>query len=177
MIKQFELPKHSAIYYILAPVWVLVLVLLDQKLKTLAVAQLKGTAGSSLIPGILGLQYVENHGMAFGLLQNARAFFIIVTVLVLIVFCLLYLAIPEKKRFLPISAGLVFMTAGAVGNFIDRLKLGYVVDYLKLEFISFPVFNLADCFLTWTAVLFALLFIFFYKNEDLEQIHLWKKSA
>ena len=69
------------------------------------------------------------------------------------------------------------MTAGAIGNFIDRLRLGYVVDYLKLEFISFPVFNLADCFLTWTAVLLALLFIFYYKNEDLDQIRIWKKSV
>lgn len=177
MTKKIDLPKHSVLYFVLAPIWVAALVLLDQKIKQYAVQQLKGTAGSSLIPGVLGLQYVENHGMAFGMLQNAGLFFITVTVMVLIVFCLLYLAIPEKKRFFPISAGLVFMTAGAIGNFIDRLRLGYVVDYLKLEFISFPVFNLADCFLTWTAVLLALLFIFYYKNEDLEQIRIWKKSV
>ena len=156
MTKKIDLPKHSVLYYVLAPIWVAALVLLDQKIKQYAVQQLKGTAGSSLIPGVLGLEYVENHGMAFGMLQNAGLFFIIVTVLVLIVFCLLYLAVPEKKRLFPISAGLVFLT---------------------LEFISFPVFNLADCFLTWTAVLLAVLFLVYYKNEDLEQIRLWKKSA
>ena len=176
MTKKLNLPRHSALYYLLAPLWVLVLVLLDQKVKVLAVKELKGTAGSSMIPGVLGLEYIENHGMAFGLLQDARWFFIAVTVVVLALFALFYLAIPEKKRFLPLSAGLVFMMAGAVGNFIDRLKTGYVVDYLKLEFISFPVFNLADCFLTWTAVLMAILLVFVYRNEDLEQIRLWKKS-
>ena len=136
MTKKLSLPKHSALYLVLAPVWVAALVLLDQRIKTFAVEQVKGTAGSSLIPGVLGLQYVENHGMAFGLLQNARFFFIVVTVLILILFGLLYLSIPEKKRFVPLSAGLVFMTAGAIGNFIDRLKNGYVVDYFKLEFNS-----------------------------------------
>lgn len=175
MSKKISLPKHSAWYYCLAPLWVAVLVLLDQRLKTFAAEQVKGSAGSSLIPGVLGLEYVENHGMAFGLLQNARIFFIVLTVLVLGVFVLAYLMIPEKKRFFPLSAGLVFMTAGAIGNFIDRLRLGYVIDYLKLEFMSFPVFNLADCFLTWTAVLMAILLVFFYKQEDLDQIHLWKK--
>ena len=177
MTRKWCAPKHSAWYYILAPLWVFALVLLDQKLKAYAVAELKGTAGSSLIPGVLGLEYLENHGMAFGLLQNARWFFIVITILVFLVFALAYLAVPEKKRFLPLSAGIVFMTAGAVGNFIDRVRLGYVVDYLKLEFITFPVFNLADCYLTWIAVVMALLLLFFYRNEDLEQIRLWKKSA
>ena len=60
---------------VLAPVWVAALVLLDQRIKLFAQAELKGTAGNTLIPGILGLRYVENHGMAFGLLQNARIFF------------------------------------------------------------------------------------------------------
>ena len=175
MSKGESRPKHSVMYLVLAPVWVAALVLLDQRIKLFAQAELKGTAGNTLIPGILGLRYVENHGMAFGLLQNARIFFIVVTVLVLILFGLIYLAIPEKKRFFPLSAGVILMSAGAIGNFIDRLRLGYVIDYLNLEFISFPVFNLADCFLTWTAVVMAILLVFVYKNDDLEQIRIWKK--
>ena len=172
MTKKLSLPKHSALYYVLAPLWVTALVLLDQRIKRFAVAELKGSAGRSLIPGVLGLTYVENRGMAFGLLQNARLFFEIITVLVLLLFAAIYLA---KKRFLPLSAGVTGMAAGAIGNFIDRLRLSYVIDYLNLEFMNFPVFNLADCFLTWTAVLMAILLIFFYRNEELDQIRLWKK--
>lgn len=153
-------------------IWTAALVVLDQKIKAYAVAELKDGSGASLLPGLLRLEYVENRGMAFGLLQNAGLFFIIVTILVLIFFMLAYHAIPEKKRFVPLSGALVLLSAGALGNFIDRLKLGYVVDYLKLEFISFPVFNLADCYLTWTSVALVILLLFVYKNQDLEQIHL-----
>lgn len=164
--------KHSFLYYLVGLVWTLALVFLDQKLKAFAVAELKNTGGAQLLPGVLRLSYVENRGMAFGLLQDARTFFLIITFLVLCLFCAAFHAIPEKKRFVPLSAGVVLLTAGALGNFWDRLKLGYVVDYLQLEFMDFPVFNLADCYLTWTAFILFLLLLFFYKNEELEQIHL-----
>ena len=164
--------KHSSLYYLTAAVWIAALVILDQKIKQLAAAALKGNDGTELIPGILRLRYIENRGMAFGLLQDARVFFIVVTVAVLIGLAVLLHMIPEKKRFLPLSTGVTFMIAGAIGNFIDRVKDGFVVDYLDLAFMDFPVFNLADCFLTWTAVVLALLVAFFYSNEDLKQIRL-----
>lgn len=164
--------KHSLLYYLLGAVWVAALVFLDQRIKTLVTEEFSGGKTSQLIPGILGLGYVENRGMAFGLLQNAQVLFVVLTVIILLFLILAYHAVPEKKRFFPLSAALVLITAGAVGNFIDRIRLGYVVDYLRLEFMEFPLFNLADCFLTWTAVATAVLLLFFYKNEDLKQIHL-----
>lgn len=164
--------KHALLYYLAGLLWVLLLVLLDQKTKALAAAELKGGQGKPLLPGILSLGYVENRGMAFGMLEGGRVFFIVLTVLIVAVLVLAYHAIPEEKRFWPLSAGVLFIIAGAVGNFIDRLRLGYVIDYLRLDFMDFPLFNLADCFLTWTAVVLALLLLFFYKNEDFKQIHL-----
>lgn len=164
--------KHAWLYYAAGLVWVLLLVLLDQRAKALAAAELKGGPVRVLIPGVLSLGYVENRGMAFGMLQGGRVFFVVLTVIILIVLAAAYHAIPEKKRFWPLSLGVLFIIAGALGNFIDRLRLGYVIDYFQLEFMDFPLFNLADCFLTWTAVLIALLMVFFYKNEDLKQIHL-----
>ncbi len=170
MIKERQ--KHSPLYYCAAAVWIAALVILDQKVKQLAAAQLKGTEGAEFIPGILRLRYIENRGMAFGLMQDARVFFIVITVAILIGLVLLLHMIPEKRRFIPLTAGIAFMIAGAAGNFIDRVKDGFVVDYLDLVFMDFPVFNLADCFLTWTAVVLALLALFFYSNEDMKQIHL-----
>lgn len=153
-------------------VWTAALIFMDQRLKVLMEARLKGKPAESLIPGILGLSYVENAGMAFGMFQNGRVIFILLTAFILIALILLYHAIPEKKRFFPLSAGAVLIFSGAVGNLIDRIRLGYVIDYLNLEFMNFPVFNLADCFVTWTAVVLMILFIFVYKDNDLKQIHL-----
>ena len=164
--------KHAFLYYLAGLLWVLLLVFLDQKSKALAQAQLSGGETQTLIPGVLSLGYVENRGMAFGLLQGGRVLFIVITLLILVVLVLAYHAIPEQKRFWPLSLGVLFIIAGAIGNFIDRLRLGYVIDFFRLDFMDFPLFNLADCYLTWTAVLLAILLVFFYKNEDFKQIHL-----
>ena len=164
--------KHPWIYYLAGLLWVLLLVYLDQKLKCLVEARFKTGGSQPLISGVLSLGYVENRGMAFGFLQGGRVLFIVLTVLILVILALAYHAIPEKKRFWPLSLGVLFISAGAVGNFIDRLRLGYVIDFFRLDFMDFPLFNLADCFLTWTAVILALLLILFYKNEDFKEIHL-----
>ncbi len=164
--------KHAWIYYVAGLVWVLLLVLLDQRAKALAEAELKDGPVRTLIPGVLSLSYVENRGMAFGMMQGGRVIFVVLTVVILVVLALAYHAIPEKRRFWPLSLGVLFIIAGAIGNFIDRVRNGYVVDYFRLDFMDFPLFNLADCFLTWTAVVMALLLVFFYRSEDFKQIHL-----
>ena len=66
--------------------------------------------------------------------------------------------------------GVVFIVSGALGNLIDRVRLGYVVDFFYFELIDFPVFNVADIFVTVSAVLLAVLLLLYYKEEDLEQI-------
>lgn len=152
----------------------LFLIAADQFTKYLAVQGLKGAAPSVLIPGILGLSYVENRGMSFGLLQGQRTLFILVTVIICLLLIYLYLKIPETKRFNRISVSLLLIFSGAVGNFIDRVRQGYVVDFLELRFMSFPVFNLADCYISWTAVVLALLLLFYYKDEELKEIRLWR---
>ena len=153
----------------------LFLIVIDQVTKMLAVKYIKGKAASDVIPGILGFSYVENRGMSFGLLQGQRVFFIIITVLICLFMAWLYLRIPETKRFRPLSLCVLFIFSGAVGNFIDRVRQGYVVDFLELRFMSFPVFNVADCYISWTAVILALLLLFYYKDEELKEIRLWRR--
>ena len=153
----------------------LFLIAADQITKLLAVRDLKGAGPRDLIPGVLGLSYVENRGMSFGLLQGQRWLFIVITVLVCLLLVWLYLRIPETKRFRPLSVCVLFIFAGAVGNFIDRIRQGYVVDFLELRFISFPVFNIADCYITWTAVILACLLLFYYKEDELKEIRLWRR--
>jgi lipoprotein signal peptidase len=154
----------------LALLLIAALVSIDQWTKGLAVEYLKNQPAVSLIPGWLELQYSENRGAAFGLLQDGRIFFLIITVVVLIAMAWFYFRIPEKKRYLPIMILLPIIAAGAIGNMIDRLLNGFVVDFVYLSIINFPIFNLADIFVSWSAVLLIILLIFKYKEEDHKEL-------
>ena len=158
--------KHSCFYWLGGFLLTAALVAADQLTKAQAVLKLKGTMGREFVPGLLRLSYVENHGMAFGLLQDARLLFILMTVIIGGVLIYAYAWLPEQKKLRPLSLGIIFILAGALGNFIDRLRQGYVVDFLELDFMRFPVFNLADIFVTWTAVILAVLMLFYYKDSD-----------
>ena len=150
----------------------LLLIAADQLTKYLAVIRLKEQAAVPLIRGVLELSYVENRGMAFGLLQNGRWVFLVLTVLAVAAFIFLFIRIPAEKRFRPLTVGLVFLTAGAVGNLIDRIRLGYVIDFIYIKLINFPVFNVADCYVTWTGVILAILLLFHYREEDYKRLGL-----
>ena len=153
----------------------LFLIAAGQFSKILAVRDLKGKSPKELIPGVLGLSYVENRGMSFGLLQGQRVLFIVITVLICLFLIWVYLRIPDTKRFRPLSVCVLLIFAGAVGNFIDRARQGFVVDFLELRFMSFPVFNIADCYISWTAVFLAFLLLFHYKEDELKEIRLWRR--
>ena len=108
-----------------------------------------------VIPGVLHLSHIRNAGVAFGLLQGGRWAFLAL----LAAFCgLVIWAIAAGKLTAPWERWLgVLAMAGAIGNGIDRALFGYVTDMLEVEFISFPVFNLADCVINVSCVLFVVL--------------------
>ncbi len=112
---------------------------------------------------------------AFGILQGQRGVFLLCTAVVLFFIGFYYNRLPEQKRFTPFRLTGVLLVAGAVGNLIDRLTSSYVVDFLYFKLIDFPIFNVADCYVTVGAVLLAALIIFVYKEEDLEFLSLRKK--
>ena len=147
----------------------LVLILLDQLSKYGAAVFLKGRSGIVLIPGVLELSYLypENRGMAFGLLQGGIPLFVMFTVAVATL--LLYAAgrIPPGRRFFLMRLVCVLMLSGAVGNLIDRVARGYVIDFIYFSLIDFPVFNVADMFVVAGGVLLVLSCLFYYKDEDL----------
>ena len=90
-----------------------------------------------LIQGVFELRYLENRGAAFGLLQNQRTFFIILTVIFLAAMVYVYMRIPSDKKFLPLRLLVIIVSAGAFGNFYDRLKLTSVRDFLYFSLIDF----------------------------------------
>ena len=121
----------------------------------------------SLIQGVFELRYLENRGAAFGLLQNQRTFFIILTIIFLAAMVYVYMRIPSDKKFLPLRLLVIIVSAGAFGNFYDRLKLTYVRDFLYFSLIDFPIFNVADIYVTCSAVAFFIMIVFVYKEDDL----------
>lgn len=162
--------EKTAKHYITAFIIALAGVILDQLSKYMAVHFLQGTDGIDLIPGVFRLTYLENRGAAFGVLQGQQWFFYIITAVILVVVVLAYVRIPAGRKFLPLQICAVFIVSGALGNLIDRVRLGYVVDFFYFELIDFPVFNVADIFVTVSAVLLAGILLLYYKEEDLEQI-------
>ena len=145
-----------------------ILVAIDQLTKRLAMTGLAG-GPRVIIDGVFELRYTENRGAAFGMLQNQRIFFIIVTFLALLALIWLYFRIPDDRRFLPLRIIDIFIISGAVGNLIDRIARGYVVDFMYISLIDFPVFNVADIYVSWSAVLALILILFKYREDDFKR--------
>lgn len=156
--------------YLMAAVLTAVGVILDQWTKHLAVAKQKDQDPIILIDKVFQLRYLENRGAAFGIFQNKLAFFLICTLVILAVVVYFYLRLPKSNRYTPLRFCMIFICAGAIGNMIDRIRLGYVVDFFYFNLIDFPIFNVADIYVTVSAFLLAALICFYYKEEDFEEI-------
>ena len=145
----------------------LLIVALDQISKVIITTHFSLGEQVSIIKGILSFTYIQNEGAAFGMLQGARVFFIVLTVVVLIGAA--YYIVKMRPRSILEKTALFFILGGAVGNFIDRAAFGYVRDFIMTDFMDFPVFNIADCFVCIGAglyILFTLLDLFHSKREE-----------
>ena len=162
--------RKRTTYYLAALIIALAGIFLDQLTKYLAVVHLKGKEAYVLWDQVFQLEYLENRGAAFGMLQNQQIFFFFSVILISVVVVWFYLSLQMEKKFLPLRLCAVFIMAGAYGNFIDRLRLGYVIDFFYFKLIDFPVFNVADIYVTVSTIVFCLLLFFYYKEEDLERI-------
>lgn len=147
-----------------------ILVFLDQMTKIWALGVLRGSEPIPVISGVLEFRYVENRGAAFGIMQNRQWFFVLITVVVLGVLLWMLPKIPRDSHYCGLRICLYFIGAGAVGNMIDRILRKYVVDFIYFRLIDFPVFNVADIYVTVAAVLLIVLVVFYYKDEDFDKI-------
>lgn len=154
--------------YIRSFCFIIGLIFIDQISKVWALSTLCGTAGISVIPGVFELSYLENRGAAFGILQNRQILFVLITILAAVLLTFIYSKIPETKKYQPLHICYVLLMAGAFGNLIDRVIRGYVVDFFYFKLIDFPVFNVADIYVTVTMILLLILILFYYKEEDLD---------
>ncbi len=154
-------------------------VLLDQFTKHLAVLYLKGQAAVVLIPGVLELRYLENRGAAFGILQGGKVIFLIITPIVLLAAAYVLIRMPDGGKYRILHFLLDCIIIGAVGNMIDRIRLDYVVDFIYISLIDFPIFNVADMFVSIATVAAAMLLLFGrrYRDEDFSFLSLKKNGS
>ena len=137
--------------------WILIIVgsiWLDQLTKWLAVTLLQGNPSVPIIPKVFQLTYLENPGAAFGMLQNNRWVFLIISTVGIL--AVLYYLIAKRPTSKLLCIALSFIVGGGIGNMIDRVLLGYVIDFFDFCLINFAIFNVADSFVCVGAGFLAL---------------------
>ena len=143
--------------------FILAVVAADQVTKWLVMENIALHGHVDFIPGLLSLTYAQNTGAAWSMLEGQRWLFILVfavlTVLLLLEFFKFHMPFTDFERWL-----IAAVYAGGLGNMIDRVRLGYVVDMIQTDFMNFPVFNVADCFITCGCILLILRLVFFNKE-------------
>ncbi len=147
---------------------VVLLVALDQIVKYLVKTNIPLGGQMDFIPHILGLTHIHNTGAAFSMLSGARWFFVVLTI-VFVVFALWVLY--AKKITHPMGRWtLVLIIAGALGNLIDRIIYGYVVDMFEVLFMQFAIFNVADIFVVVGGILFCIYYGFLHDRQKDKQM-------
>ena len=140
---------------------ILLLILLDQAVKGYVVKEIPLGGMRRFIPKVVSLTYLKNSGAAFSMLENQQWFFTIITLIAMgAAFVYLYRHI---KGSLWLLLGLTLIISGGIGNFIDRVRQGFVVDMFHLDFMNFAIFNVADIYLT---VGVGLLLIYLLREES-----------
>lgn len=147
---------------------VIVLILLDQGTKFWALASLKPIHNITLVEGFMDLTFVENRGVAFGMFSGQRWVILLLTCIIAVGLIWFYVTLPKKQEYRPVRVSLILILSGAMGNIIDRMFRGYVVDFFEFTFFEWPVFNVADIYVVVGVILLALMILFVVKDEDLE---------
>lgn len=141
--------KHTK-KHISCSIMIILIVAFDQITKYFASLKLADGSVAKFIPGVVQFKYAENTGMAFSMLSGARWVFIALTVVVCV--GVFYYLFSNRCKNLWLYWSLGVILSGGIGNLIDRIKFGYVVDFIEPTFVNFAIFNIADCAVTCGAV-------------------------
>lgn len=157
---------------------IILLVIIDRITKIWAEATLiKGNI--ELIPGMLRFELLPggNNGAAWGMLSGHQLLFIIIASLVCIMLLFIIYNMPFEKKLYPIIVFMTLIISGGIGNMIDRAFIGTVTDFISFYIINFPIFNVADMYVSVATVVFIIMFLFYYSDDDLKSIENSVKSV
>ncbi|OFN53967.1 MULTISPECIES: signal peptidase II [unclassified Streptococcus] len=146
---------------VMVPIVIVALIALDQWVKFEIVKNIQLGEVKPFLPKILSLTYLRNTGAAFSILENQQWLFAVIT-LVVIGAAIWYLS-KHIKGSVWLLSSLSLIIAGGIGNFIDRMRQGFVVDMFQLDFVNFAIFNVADSYLTIGVL---VLIVMMLKEED-----------
>lgn len=165
-------PLKYTIYFLICALMVAV----DQISKYFAVINLKGRENAVWIKNVFELEYVENDGAAFSSFSGKQGFLLVVTIAVMLFVIFEFVRIPDGKRYAWLRIDFLMIVAGALGNMIDRIRQGYVVDFFYFVPINFPRFNVADIYVTLAMPLLIILLFFVYKDNETEFLFKFRKK-
>ncbi len=152
------------------------LIVLDQISKMWIVNHLMGHEPIVWIENVFELRYLENFGAAFGMFQNGKAFFLAAAVIMVLIISFILVKAPNEKKYIPWHVFLTLIAAGGLGNMIDRIRINYVIDFFYFKLINFPIFNVADIYVSIGTVLLIIFVLFVCKEDDLSFISFKKKG-
>lgn len=168
--------KEKIRNYVPALILMIVLIALDQVTKIIARNTLTDSS-AVVINGVLEFKLIFNTGVAWGMFGSTPVVISIFAVLIMAVVAFVYIKTPkDNKRLRALRIMLILIFSGAAGNIIDRIFMSSVTDFIYFSLIDFPVFNIADCYVTVAGILTAILLIFYYKEEDLGFLGFKKKK-
>ena len=157
--------RSKIVLFSLLPV---ALIVLDQITKWLTRRHFsKKPDDVALIPKVLYFRYVENRGAAWGILQGRFQILSVLSIILIVGFLYALYKVPKTRRYMPLIIIFIFLTSGAVGNLIDRLVFGFVTDFIYFSPINFPVFNVADIYVTCSVFALCIAILFCYSEEEL----------
>lgn len=165
-------PLKYTIYFLICALMVAV----DQISKYFAVINLKGRENAVWIKNVFELEYVENDGAAFSSFSGKQGFLLAVTIAVMLFVIFEFVRIPDGKRYASLRIDFLMIVAGALGNMIDRIRQGYVVDFFYFVPVNFPRFNVADIYVTLAMPLLIILLFFVYKDNETEFLFKFRKK-
>jgi len=117
----------------------------------------------------MDLTFVENPGVAFGMFSGQRWFILLLTGAITAALVYFYLKLPKTKEYKYVRMAMVLIFAGAIGNMIDRIFRGYVVDFFEFTFFNWPVFNVADIYVVIGVLVLSFLILFVIKDPEEEK--------
>lgn len=163
---------------IIAAIVIIFSVVFDQATKYWAASVLKNGQSIKLVGNFLRFTYAENKGAAFSILQDQRMFFLVITVVMMIFLAYIYFKTENITKISRLSIAMI--AGGAIGNFIDRLLLGYVIDFIDVRFgnfYNFPIFNIADSFVVCGTILMIILILFNkFETSESDEWFWWFKE-
>lgn len=156
--------------YLTAAIMVIILAALDQFTKYLIIENVELHKEIPVIGNAVVITHIHNSGAAWGKFSGMIPVLLVITIIISAAICYIYHNIVDENKYLPIRVCLVLIMGGAIGNMIDRIRFKYVTDFIYFKIINFPVFNVADIFVTVSVFVLIFLFILKYKSEDLDRI-------